>query len=198
MELKRWNTFDSFFKAVCLLVTAGFIVQWIVKYHNDEDSTVLEYKPLAEVGDPEVSFCIKNPYLVEKLQATMANDRGIENVMGYDQYLRGLQNYSGIYQHVKFENVTLNLVEYLEAYWVITRDGNVTNYEVKKDCPGMKKCPYIKFKNNFNGYMYSGFYRCFGVEIKKTICRKYTFCNSCFQTKLGRPYSQVHGAVTGR
>ena len=169
MGFVSWNTFVFSFKVVCTLATVFMIGFWILKYQKNEDVSVIEYKEIDEFESfvlPEVSICLLSPFLAHKL---MEIDRNT-SVCNYVKYLRGSQTVAESYQKIAFYNVTLDLFEHLTHYNIRMRDENKTKPYLL--CPTRQKCPFVKFKNSFNGFWMDAFYRCFGVEIKKHFTKK--------------------------
>ena len=64
MKSKLSNCIDILFKAFCLSVVFVMIGYWIVKFIQDEDVCLVDYKSIKEANDiqyPEVSLCFQYP-----------------------------------------------------------------------------------------------------------------------------------------
>ena len=151
MKVLHWNTLDLMFKVVCTLATVCMIGFWIIKFLKNEDVSVIEKKEIKHFEEliyPEISLCIFNPFLDNKLKAIHIN----LSAHNYKKYLFGkwTTSFDEIYKRVDFNNVTLDIFDYLTLYSVQMRDTNAWNtYHINKICQGRKNCPFVKFKNNF-------------------------------------------------
>ena len=64
MKSNLSNCIDILFKALCLSVVFVMIGYWLIKYFQDEDVCLVDYKPIKEANDihyPEVSLCFQYP-----------------------------------------------------------------------------------------------------------------------------------------
>ena len=64
MKSNLSNCIDILFKALCLLVVFVMIGYWFIKFIQDEDVCLVDYKPIKEANDihyPEVSLCFQYP-----------------------------------------------------------------------------------------------------------------------------------------
>ena len=169
----------NIFRFLCV-VTAVFMVGfWLNKYQKNEDNTVTEYKTFEEQFKtfnktlkeeevtlyPELTICVDNPFLDQKLGNITP---GINREM-YLQYLAGnIPVTNKTYKRVSYEEVTLNLYDYLQNVALTARDQNIGPI----NCFSVHDCPFFHFKNNYNGFGLGqkGFLKCFGFAINN----KYT------------------------
>ena len=64
------------FKFVCIFATVFMIGFWIAKFRKNDDVSVVEYKEFEEFEGsiyPEVTICIVNPFLADKLKEIDSN-----------------------------------------------------------------------------------------------------------------------------
>ena len=64
------DTISLIFKTLCVVTTVGMIGFWLYKYHQNEDATLIEYKPVDSTENtvyPESTFCVIDPFLNIKL-----------------------------------------------------------------------------------------------------------------------------------
>ena len=116
------TTFKLVFKAICLIATAGMIVYWIAKYLKDEDISVVEYKLVEQMDrafQPEFTICFETPFMEEKLKQISSNISS----QTYLQYLIGEIPGDEIYRGIDYDNVTIQLFEYLELLSSIGKFG---------------------------------------------------------------------------
>ena len=155
------STVKLAFKAICLSVTAGMIVYWIVKYIKNEDVSVVEHrliKNMETVLQPEFTICVVNPFIEEKLGDINPDI----TTQKYLQYLSGEIPGDATYKGIDYENVTIQLLKYLNYVQIIGRFSDGQKY---KNCTNIYKCPFIGIKNNLNMvYDSSTFYKCFGIK----------------------------------
>ena len=197
MKFLHWNTLDLLFKVVCTLATVFMIVFWLIKFLENEDVSVIEKKDIEDFEEliyPEISLCILNPFLDNKLKAIHSN----LSTHKYKKYLFGKWNtsFDGMYKKIDFNNVTLDIFDYLTSYSVQMRNTNTWNtYHIKNICQGRKNCPFVKLKNNFNGHWLGEFYRCFGVEIKPQFSKNIRTLFLTFHASLASPIYQIQRAI---
>ena len=162
MILSNVNTFKLAFKVLCLFVTVGMIVYWIAKYLKDEDISVVEYKLVENMDSaiqPEFTICFENPLIEEKLNDINSNISS----EGYLQYLNGDMPGDVTYESIDYDNVTIQLFQYLE-YVEVT--GDFSGGQKYKNCTNIYKCPFVIIKNNLNAFAESSiFNKCFGVKL---------------------------------
>ena len=194
MTFVSWKTIDLTFKVCCTLATIFMVGFWILKFQKNEDVSVFEYKEINEFEDlvyPEVSLCLMNPFLIDKIKEIDNN----ASLNKYVEYLKGIQSIDEIYQEIDFNNVTLDLFEYLTHYHIQMIDGNESKmYDISRNCLGKKKCPLVKFKNNFNGFWRGTFFRCFGAEIEKQFATKIKQLALIFKDSLASPIIKIQEA----
>ena len=110
------------FKIVCGIVTFFMVGYWFHRFNENEDVSQVEYisvKEMEEVIHPEITICILEPVLIQKLQEKVSN----ATIEEYLEYLRGNGNYEEQYKNVELFDVTLDIFDYLQ-YPVTLRKAN--------------------------------------------------------------------------
>ena len=136
---------QKLFKFLCI-VTAGVMVgYWFYKFQKNEDVSLIDYKTFKDAENaklPEMNFCVIHPFYDIKLDNI---SRGL-NAAKYVKYLQGRFPVNKTYEGVNYDEVTVDLYEYLRAIKISWK--NKTNIR----CQNLKKCPYVSFKNTYNGF----------------------------------------------
>ena len=174
------TAFKLVFKAICLIATAGMIVYWIAKYLKDEDISVVEYKlveNMDRVFQPEFTICFENPFIEEKLNHINPNISGQK----YLQYLKGEIPGDAIYRGIDYDNVTVQLFEYLHLLSSIGKFGQ----EEFKNCTNIYNCPFVTIQNNLNAFIVGSLlYKCFGFKPGKSYVSSITGIAMVFKPEL--------------
>ena len=120
----------------CLAVAAiAICVYWIYKYRLDEDLSVITYREFYEREDdvhPTVSLCLRNPFLSEPLA-----EYGV-NKSSYSDFLRG-KYFSTQMLGINYENVTIDISDYIKGYLNIFRNGSKIVYGSDLEIEKIKK-----------------------------------------------------------
>ena len=102
------------FKIFCGITAFFMVGYWIYKFHQNEDVSLIEsisYEPNSDIMYPEMSVCITIPFIHENLSLdknyTILPDE-------YVLYLKGSTSFREEYRNINFNNVTLDLLEYVE------------------------------------------------------------------------------------
>ena len=156
-------TFALIFKIVCVIVTFFMVGFWFHRFDKNEDISQVQYilvKEMEEVVHPEITICITEPFLIEKLQDNVING----TIEEYLEYLGGNGNYGEKYKKVDFFNVTLDIFDYLQYPVTLKK----TNESVDQtSCINKNECLSIEMRNSFNGY-WSGFFgKCFSIGVSQ-------------------------------
>ena len=168
MNLSCFELLNFTFKTICGIAAVFMVGFWIFNYHENDDVSVIQYVPLdttTDISYPELSICIAMPFIYQNLSWNSSVD---VSAVQYNRYLNGLTSFREEYRRINFDNVTLNLLEYVQNVVIYKRDENeTTNQEIT--CNGVKDCPYVKFKHNYVGTTTGPpvMYRCFGFEIDR-------------------------------
>ena len=142
---------------------------WLFKFERNSDITLIEYTSLDDLfmandqAYPELTICVFNPFIVERFNIT--NTTGIK--WKYYNYLKG-KGYSKTFKDIQYEDVTVNLADYLDTVRVHWKAGRVPKTGLKGRCNDTRNCPYYTFKTNYNGFEQEElFQKCFGTELNK-------------------------------
>ena len=179
----------NIFKSLCVFATTFMVGYWIFKYKKNDDVTLIEYNSLDDIPEfiyPEMSICFLNPFL----RNSSLNVTKEENYrLNYLAYLQGGYHFNK-YKDINYDEVTVNLEYYFEQLNIIWKRGkNPTNYT---SCENLKNCPYLIFRNNYNGFTQAvGFLKCFGVQIDKNVTKDVAFFNIKFNKNLKQVITQV-------
>ena len=159
MARKYFDVSNIIFKAMCG-TTAFFMVGfWALKFYRNEDVSAIEYisfDSLKDIAHPELSICLTRPYIYQILFSYSDANVSVDE---YDVYLHGRTKFLTEYTKIDFNNVTLNLIEYFEYVELLMRNGTSVM------CKSLESCPYVRFKNSFNGFISRLISRCFGFSI---------------------------------
>ena len=102
------SLFINLFKFFCIVTTGFMVGYWIFKYHKNEDITVIEYNSPEKVVNviyPELTICLGNPFLTEKLQEI---DTRLDQKT-YLKYLKGEDIFNETYKDIDYEHITFNI-----------------------------------------------------------------------------------------
>ena len=168
------------FKIVCGIVTCFMVGFWFRRFDKNEDVSQVQYisvKEMEEVTHPEVTICIMEPVLIQRLQNKVTN----ATVEEYLEYLGGNGSNEEQYKNVDFFNVTLNVFEYLQ-YPVTLRSANGSVDQTS--CINENECPSIELRNSFNGYLLDYFGKCFSIGVSPKFGRNLREIRLQFDGKL--------------
>lgn len=132
------------FKCLCFSVAFGMAGYWIFKYSKNDDTTLIEYKPVVDsdsVALPAFSICL------------MANKKDAD-----------LNRY---YENLTSVPALLDIIEHLDNITVYLR--NETSGSASDDviiCKNPRKCLHVTFENNYIGYLSNYFTICFELKVK--------------------------------
>ena len=130
---------------------------WIYKFHKNEDITVIEYSsPEGDVNViyPALTICLGNPFLTERLQEI---DTRLDQKT-YLKYLKGENIFNETYKDIDYDHITFNIYDHVESLIIVWKNRTLTNCSDKNDCP------FLIFKNSFNGFMNNRFVKCFALD----------------------------------
>ena len=110
-ESMKWEEFNTTYKLVCVVISIILTLYWSCKYAKDEDTSLVRYTQYAasETKDeyPVLSFCLKNPFLKEKLK-----EFGVNGEEEYLEFLEG-KTFNSSFMKIPYDNITLKLSDYL-------------------------------------------------------------------------------------
>jgi hypothetical protein len=144
------------------IVTTGFMVgYWIYKFHKNEDITAIEYYSRGQVENviyPELTICVLNPFLTEKLQEI---NKFLDHKT-YLKYLKGEDAINETYKDIDYDHVTFDLYDHFQTLYIRWKNGKIVA------CTDKNICPFAFFKNSYNGFGDGHFLKCFALEINAT------------------------------
>ena len=149
----KWEMFACVFKTFCFLITFGLISFWCYKFFMNEDLSIVEYKEYDndKDGNPYLphTLCFRNPFLAsDKTHLNQSMKLDIEKYFSGDESV----NISG----VDYKNMALNLSDYVQMYYIRSRNGTHTYFPVEE-------YKFETIHNSFNGFWLGTFFRCFTI-----------------------------------
>ena len=157
--------FLNCFKLLCIITASIMVGYWIYKYSSNEDISIIEYKSFKEFDSlslPAMSICISKPFLIKN--GTLDNNRNVK-IESYLKYLRGDNGLYQNYQNVSYEQVSIDILDYLDVIKVYQK---LSDKQIGWNftCSNPNDCPFVRFKNNFNGFFDDSLFKCFEMKVK--------------------------------
>ena len=140
------------FKISCFIIVFCLVGVWVLKYMQDEDLCLVEYKPFGntnQMGLPGASLCITEPFIEDKL-----NDHGT-NTTAYIKYLSGdyiTENLASI----NYTNVTLNLGSNYIGTGLLHKNGSITH-----SADGV-------IRSSLSAFYYRTFMKCYTMDMENS------------------------------
>ena len=159
MKITVRQSFRFIFVLLCGLAAISICVYWIYKYRLDEDLSVITYREFYEREDdvhPTISLCLRNPFLSERLA-----EYGV-NKSSYSSFLKG-NYFSTQMLGINYENVTIDISDYIKGHSNIFRNGSVVKYDSELTIEMIRTLTHV----SFNGVKGLGFYKCFAINIPR-------------------------------
>ena len=147
------------FKLFCGITAFFMVGYWIYKFNENEDVSAIDYTSYElqkEIVYPELSVCFTMPFVYENLSWDKNYTISAEK---YFWYLSGSISAPEEYKNIRFNAVTLDLLDYVEGILLVKRNEG---FPKNLTCKGVKDCPQVTFKNSFNGFINGLIARCFG------------------------------------
>ena len=159
---------SNIFHALCTLAAFFMVVFWGLKFYENEDVSVINYTSYdndRNITYPELSICITEPFIYQNLPWSWENKGSSRK---YRWYLAGAIDDTSRtkYEQINFFNVTLNIFNYVQMVMVYMRNETLIK---PLNCTKLENCPYVEFKNNFNGFFNSQMMRCFGFDVNLNV-----------------------------
>ena len=143
------------FRILCSLTTISLCIYWCYQFSLNEGSSEINYKKISpELDDavlPSLSLCLENPFLNYRLA-----EFGTNNI-SYLSFLNGT-SFDKKMLRIDFNSVTTNITDHIKEFRIYFKNGTDKKYN--------KEAFWIS--NNFNGFMFGQFYKCFSLQIPKT------------------------------
>ena len=158
MSLRKMEAFRLSMKLICISGLICMVGYWLYKFGiEDRDIGVVDYQSLDEtdVGRPVLAICVKNPFLDDEIRLV---DSKLNDTI-YEKYLIGDLD-EPKFHDIEYENVSLDLNEYLVEMAYYHRDGSRTITTKHKK----------RHESIFNGIINGEFVKCFSpqMETKET------------------------------
>ena len=184
MTEKHFKRFVIAFHCLCLISTATLILYWIYIFSLNEDRSKVDNIPFYQSKQdvfPVLSLCFKNPFSDNKLVMT---GTGV-NAKSYLKYLEGKQ-YAPEMKDIDYENITMDISEYIEDTYVSWRNGSSKTYTKSSFLTTQNKL----FVNTFSGIWFEEmFYKCYGLQLlhdKQIESMSVLLKSTVFQNSNGR------------
>ena len=180
-EYLNLYTLIVIFKTICGLVTIFMVGYWLEKFLRNEDLSMIQYKRIETSRNiiyPEVTICNSLPFIDDKFK-----DVGVDvSVDDYRSYLRGEKLITDDYGYIDFDNVTLDLRNFIRHVYVSWRK-NVSRDRVERT--SREHFELFEYSNNFNGF-WGGFLftRCFGLKVNTKFSHKIRALSVTFEPEL--------------
>ena len=119
----NWSRFLTSFQLICWTVVLTLVVYWIYAFSQNEDLSVVEYRKYYETESdifPTLTICLKNPIINEKFHKQVSEI----NQTTYLQFLKG-NYFNRHFLNINYENVTINMNEYVTGTWISWRNGSL-------------------------------------------------------------------------
>ena len=148
---------SSVFNFVCVTVTLTMVGYWCYEYFKDNDLSLVDYTKFGNVQDayPVMSMCFDSPFVDEKLKQIHPD----LNRSHYLKFLKG-EIYDAELRNIDYDNVTLNILDYIGDYIVHWRNGSKIVYNMSNSV--LRKPPRVIYSGFLNGYIT----KCFTIEIR--------------------------------
>jgi hypothetical protein len=134
------------------------VLYWMLEFAiNDEDLSIVDYKTFFQEKNimlPEVSLCIENPFIEEKLEQINSTI----TVSKYLQFLKG-EIFDEQMRDIDYDNVTVNLSDYFLHSTVTWNNGSILTYTSGNDT--VNKGTYT----TYNGFLHNKFVKCFASKL---------------------------------
>ena len=146
------------FKGACFATALIMVFYWIFEFAiTDEDLSVVDYKNFhqeSSISIPEVSLCIENPFIEEKLKE-------INSTLTTSKYINFLKGdiFDDKLKNIDYENVTINLSNFLLHSTVTWNNGSILMYNSLNDT--VNHGTYT----TFNGFLHNKFVKCFASKL---------------------------------
>ena len=154
----KWEEFNTTYKIVCVVISIILTLYWSCKYAKDEDTSLVRYTQYAasKTKDeyPILSFCLKNPFLKEKLK-----EFGVDGEEEYLEFLEG-NVFNSSFMKIPYDDITLKLSDYLIGYYIYYVNGTETNLSASE---GKR---FFRISTSFNGFIHQRFFKCFSFKLR--------------------------------
>ena len=128
MPLLKFKTINLAFHGVCIVVVVTYGILSVFEFMKNQDSSEISFKPFHmddESFYPSLSMCLNNPF---------KEDRFAKNVtiLQYSSYLIGRKRGNQNLFHIEYENVSIQLHDFLIDAFVKYKDESFTPRKIEK------------------------------------------------------------------
>ena len=149
MKFSKFEVVDNVFRLLCGITALSMVIYWIVKYQQNIDQDSIYYEKINQIENfkyPELSICVADPYFKESFEDLEINITTHE----YHNYLVGKTDPNSVYRSIDFNNISINLTQYIKEFKIRWSD------DTSNVCNRTEDCAFAEFKNSFNGFWYAG------------------------------------------
>ena len=151
--------FHTFFHVICWGATLTVICYWIFIYSLNQDVGIIDYKHYYDQPTdvfPVLSICLRNPFSATEFR----NKHQDLNETMYLSFLQG-KYFSAGYMQIDYNDIRLNMSDYIESYLIEWRNGSESVYEYATK-------PIKIFDPSFAGFWFlpgsPTFYNCYALQ----------------------------------
>ena len=158
MNFNKRRITKTLYCVLCLFTTLSMSAFWCYKFSLNDDLSVVDYRKFYQEKEdvlPTISLCFGNPFLKVRLEKY-----GL-NVSSYLDFLSGI-SFSKEMLNIEYSNVTIDISNYINAYFLSWRNGTNKLYDGK-----MRKYYKMLTSVSFNGYRLNTFFKCFALDVTK-------------------------------
>ena len=176
------------FKVLCIFATVIMVGFWLYKFKQDHDVTLIEYKELEDLDEfiyPETTLCFYNAFIPnENFNVTLTKllFQSRKSLLKYIAYFKGNVKDVKAYNDIKYDQISVNLDDYLQKIKFVWKAGKVPpGYP----CKDINHCPYYNVINNYNGFSNDNdLLKCFGISLNNPYAKDVTNMRIIFNSTL--------------
>ena len=173
--------FKNCFKGFCFLSTLAMIVYWIIIFQRDDDISSIEILTPGlsdKTQQPELNICLMHPFLEEKIRKLGDNITS----KNYLNYLKGQHDFEQQFRKLEFDEISLNLLDYLLHIGIAFKPGSPT---FRGSCSSYQHCPYVELRKSMNGFtVRDEFWKCYGLKPHEDYVNSTNGINMVFNSSL--------------
>ena len=155
------------FRALCIIATTCMVIYWFVTFLKNEDVSKIEikyFKDDKDIKQPEFSMCFQDPFIDHRFKEVNSS----LSKEGYHNYLIGNFSDNLIYSGFKWDNVTIDIFDYIKHISFEFRP----DFELNSDqCNKINDCQYLTFRNTMN-LEWGQFLKCYTAKFKENYSSK--------------------------
>ena len=179
----------SVFGCLCVTTTFAMIIYWCYQYSQDNDLSLVDYKDFSTIPQtyPVISLCFEVPFLEDKLKQIHPSINGSL----YLKYLKGEVD-NDILRYIDYDNVTLNILDYVGSYDVTWRNGSKSR-NIKESQQEVRKMHHVTYSGFINGYLV----KCFGIELNVKHMKEVSRIKNRYRKQMFQTYPDGLRPVDG-